>query len=149
MPAFTNDDLKTLGAFDQAQGSTNDQLRLLRGIANRVGLYDAADAINSLIVATPEVVAEPVEAEPVFDKNVDLEALYTEIEALVAESNESVVVLDAAMSDRIESAIGDADIEQAIDFVRRVMVDLRVMPTQTAKVSAMSDRMTKHLLGSL
>ncbi len=148
MPAVTNEDLNKLPHdFDQAQGSTNDQLRVLRAVANRLGLYDAADAIKGLIVDTAPAVLDEAVGQP--EKNDDLEALYAEIEALVAESNDRVVVLDAAMSDRIEAAIGKADIEQAIDFVRRVMVDLRVMPTQTPNVIVMSDRMTKHLLGAL
>lgn len=50
MAVFSQDDLKKLGAFDQAQDSTDDQLRMLRSIANRVGLYDAADAIQKMLV---------------------------------------------------------------------------------------------------
>jgi hypothetical protein len=49
MAAFNDNDLKKIGSFDQAQGSTEDQLRMLRSIANRTGLYDAADVITRML----------------------------------------------------------------------------------------------------
>lgn len=42
-------DLSKIPAFPQSQGSTKKQLDTLHWIANRVGLYDAADAIKQLI----------------------------------------------------------------------------------------------------
>ncbi len=147
MPAFTNDDLNRLPRdFDQAQGATNDQLRLLRAVANRLGLYDAADAVARLIVddAMPKAVAVLTAVEV---DNDALDALYAEIEALSREGN--VITLDAEMSDRIADTLAEVDDEIAMGFVRRVMVDLRVMPTQTEKVIAMSNKLTAQLLAVL
>jgi hypothetical protein len=45
--AFTIDDgLKHIPKFAQSQHSLEEQLTALRAIANRVGLYDAADYIQ-------------------------------------------------------------------------------------------------------
>lgn len=35
--------------FDQVQCSTRDQLEALRLVANRLGLYDAADVLRNLL----------------------------------------------------------------------------------------------------
>lgn len=144
MAAFTNDDLKTLGAFDQAQGSTNDQLRLLRAVANRIGLYDAADALTRLIFDT--VAAEKVaEVEEPVAEAVDLDTLSDELEAL---STGSLVTLDEATSDRIADAMATIADEEAIAFLSRIMVGLKITPAYTPKVIAMSNRFTAVLLGA-
>lgn len=49
METFKIEDIKSLPKFAQTQTDLSEQLRLLRGVANRLGLYDAADHIrNSL-----------------------------------------------------------------------------------------------------
>lgn len=35
--------------FDQVQCSTQDQLEALRHVANRLGLYDAADVLRNML----------------------------------------------------------------------------------------------------
>jgi hypothetical protein len=40
------EDIKNLPRFPQSQRALNDQLRDLAMVANRLGLYDAADHIN-------------------------------------------------------------------------------------------------------
>jgi hypothetical protein len=47
--AFSSkDDLKQIPQFRQTQRSTMEQLRDLLLVANRLGLYDAADAIKNV-----------------------------------------------------------------------------------------------------
>lgn len=151
MAAFTNDDLKTLGAFDQAQGSTTDQLRLLRSIANRVGLYDAADVLARMILDTqlppPPTIDEVNEKLGIVREVFDLDALFAEMEAF---STGSIVILDAETSDRLADAMATIDDDdQVIDFVRRVRIDLRVLPTYTEKVTRMSDKLSRAMMEML
>jgi hypothetical protein len=51
-----NENLKTelakLTQQPQRQDSTNDQLRDLRDFANKLGLYDAADLIKTIVAAS-------------------------------------------------------------------------------------------------
>lgn len=42
------EDLKKIPQFQQTQRSTMEQLRDLMAVANRLGLYDAADAIKEV-----------------------------------------------------------------------------------------------------
>jgi len=46
MATFSGDDLKKLPKFDQTQAALEEQLRLLRCVANRLGFYDAADHLS-------------------------------------------------------------------------------------------------------
>ena len=47
-----NEIMASLPQLPQRQDSTNDQLRDLRAIANRLGMYDAADIIRGLLERT-------------------------------------------------------------------------------------------------
>lgn len=46
MQTFKIDNINTLPRFAQTQTDLQEQLVLLRGVANRLGLYDAADHLK-------------------------------------------------------------------------------------------------------
>ncbi len=43
---FQNDDVKSLPRFNQTQRALQDQLTDLMDVANRIGMYDAADYLR-------------------------------------------------------------------------------------------------------
>ena len=48
-------DMSAIPVFKQTQDSLLDQLSQLKMVANRLGLYDAADAIGQLCENTPDL----------------------------------------------------------------------------------------------
>lgn len=48
-PFYFEAESKNLPAYQQRQDSTNSQLRELYAVANRFGLYDAADVIRNML----------------------------------------------------------------------------------------------------
>jgi outer membrane protein assembly factor BamD (BamD/ComL family) len=47
--------LKRITSFPQRQDSTHDQLADLRIVANRLGMYDAADVLRKIIETNEEI----------------------------------------------------------------------------------------------
>lgn len=50
---YFNVESKNLPSYQQRQDSTNSQLRELYAVANRFGLYDAADILRNLLDNKP------------------------------------------------------------------------------------------------
>ena len=151
MAIFTNEDISKIARFDQTQGALNDQLRLLHAVANKLGLYDAADLVQRAIVDVPRDNVVTLVRDTDDDSLEAAREMALKINAYCEQHAQpnGVTHLSPELTDEMVDVLeGKLFLSEAVMFLREVMIEQRVVPASTPKMMAASAKYSEEILSA-